>query len=373
TALQAAGRGAATGATLSGLQAAFAPPGEAPSIEQALQNIAFMGGAELGGALAQAALRSRLPGIPALPEAVLTGAAAGATGALAAAPFADYESLPDFLKDFAVDTAALAIMHGTMAAFRPPTPEQEFIRHMRRMGQELERAQRAAEMGDTAAVEAARRRYWEAIRDAYHFGVQAGQREVGARLPADAAIRFDLAFQRATQRQMRDVTPERPAIPGISPEIARQVMDFARSQGRVVTPEEIRARFPSMSRQQAQRAYEQIVQMHEIMPPRPATPTPQALPEPAAPAVQAAPPSPSAPPAPRHRLDPVIDFLRELQARGIDISRLGTGPRPVPPVSVEPPRPTPPQPEPAAIPEPVPTPPPTPEPVAEAPPAPEPA
>src|SRR5690606_17144836 len=85
TALQAAGRGAATGATLSGLQAAFAPPGEAPSIEQALQNIAFMGGAELGGALAQAALRSRLPGIPALPEAVLTGAAAGATGALAAA------------------------------------------------------------------------------------------------------------------------------------------------------------------------------------------------------------------------------------------------------------------------------------------------
>lgn len=372
TALQAAGRGAATGATLSGLQAAFAPPGEAPSIEQALQNIAFMGGAELGGALAQAALRSRLPGIPALPEAVLTGAAAGATGALAAAPFADYESLPDFLKDFAVDTAALAIMHGTMAAFRPPTPEQEFIRHMRRMGQELERAQRAAEMGDTAAVEAARRRYWEAIRDAYHFGVQAGQREVGARLPADAAIRFDLAFQRATQRQMRDVTPERPAIPGISPEIARQVMDFARSQGRVVTPEEIRARFPSMSRQQAQRAYEQIVQMHEITPPRPATPTPQALPEPAAPSVQAVPSEPAAPPAPRHRLDPVIDFLRELQARGIDISRLGGGPRPVPPVSVEPPRPTPPQPEPAAIPEPVPTPPPIPEPVAEAPPAPEP-
>lgn len=337
TALQAAGRGAATGGALSGLQAAFAPPGEGPSLQEALQNIAFTGGAGLGGALTQAALRSRFPGLPALPEAVLTGAAAGATGAAAAAPFGDYESLPDFLKDVAVDATALAIMHGTFAALRPPTPEQEFVRHMRRTAEELERAQRAAAAGDEAAVRAAYRRYWENINSAYHFGVQSGHREVGTRLPAEAAIRFELAFQRATQRPIRDVTPGRPAIPGVSPGIspgmAQQVMEYARSQApRTVTPEEIRARFPSMSRQQAQRAYEQIIQAHEITPlPPPEEPLPP----------EAVEPTPTVPETPPHRLDPVIDFLSRLQAQGIDLSVIGAG-RPTAP-------PTPPVEEPPAI------------------------
>src|SRR5690606_16248689 len=123
-----------------------------------------------------------------------------------------------------------------------------------------------------------------------------------------------LAFLRATQREMRNVTPERPMVPGISPGMAQQVMEYARARApESVTVEDLMRRF-NMSRQQAQRAYEQIIQAHEITPL----------------SVQAAPAeSPAAPPtvpeaAPGHRLDPAIEFLRQLEAQGVDISRIGT-------------------------------------------------
>src|SRR5690606_35021655 len=78
--LRAAGRGAATGAALTGIEELTSP--EQTDVQALLQTIAFLGGAGAGGTLARQWIAAVRPGLPRLVEAPLTGAAAGLGGVL---------------------------------------------------------------------------------------------------------------------------------------------------------------------------------------------------------------------------------------------------------------------------------------------------